>query len=64
MKWWQSIWSDVSGDSDAEDNLVLKVNSTRRSTTRSSSFDSTVQSESILSTFSVQQNELAGPSCT
>ncbi|KAL4149373.1 hypothetical protein QTP88_003334 [Uroleucon formosanum] len=61
----QAFDSDIGGDSDAEDNLVLKVNSTERSTTRSSSFDSsTVQSESNLSTHSDQQNELAGPSCT
>ncbi|KAL4122424.1 hypothetical protein QTP88_014755 [Uroleucon formosanum] len=37
--------SDIGGDSDAEDNLVLK-------------------SESNLSDYSVQQNELAGPSYT
>lgn len=61
----QAFDSDIGGDSDAEDNLVLKVNSTERSTTRSSSFDSsTVQSESNSSIYSVQQNELAGPSCT
>lgn len=61
----QAFDSDIGGDSDAEDNLVLKVNSTERSTTRSSSFNSsTVQSESNSSTNSVQQNELAGPSCS
>ncbi|CAI6376284.1 unnamed protein product [Macrosiphum euphorbiae] len=39
--------------------------STERSTTRSSSFDfSTVQSELNTSSYSVQQNELVGPSCT
>jgi len=44
----ESITDDQAfdSDSDAEDNLVLKVNYTERSTTRSSSFDSpTVQSE-------------------
>jgi len=61
----QAFDSDIGGDSDAEDNLVLKVNSTERSTTRSSSFDSsTAQSESNLSSYSVQQNDLVGPSCT
>lgn len=53
----QAFDSDIGGDSDAEDNLVLKVNSIERSTTRSSSFNSsTILSESNSSTYSVQQN--------
>lgn len=61
----QAFDSDVGGDSDAEDNLVLKVNSAERSFTRSSYFDSlSVQSESSLSTYNVEQNELVGPSYT
>jgi len=53
----QAVDSDIGGDSDAEDNLVVKVNSTECTTTRSSSFDSsTVQSESNTSSYGVQQN--------
>jgi hypothetical protein len=36
----QAFDSNIGGDSDAEENLLLKVSSTERSTTRSSSFDS------------------------